>query len=115
MKINIEELLKAPALMTVKEARTLIGISDTKIYKDIQDNKLEAYGENPMMIRRDALLAYVGLGKQDIAGFRNPQVVFPVKVNLENISLVLDEQGNFSELWIGEPGEGRLFELIELE
>lgn len=115
MKINIEELLKAPTLMTVREARLLVGVGETKIYDDIKDGKLQTTDDRPRMVRRDDLMAYVGITKEDIYKQRLTQVAFPVVIKLDNVHLVLDEEGNLSELWLGKPGQGRLFELVEVD
>lgn len=114
MKVSIERLLAAPAVMTVREARELVGVSETKAYKDIQEGRLEACQADPYMIRRDALMRYAGLSRSDVEGFRTPKITFPVTLSLDGVFLVVDDRGEPTELWVGEVGEGRLYELIEV-
>lgn len=114
MKINLQSILEAPALMTVKEVKDLLGTSESTLYRDIKDGTLATFGEHPTMIRKDDLIIYLGLSKEDWQGIRKSFISFPTRITVEDLHLVVSEEGELIELWIGEVGKGRLFELTEI-
>ena len=120
MKIDADALVAAPDPLSIKDAAALLDLSPQSVYNYVYAGRLKTRGKKrPVTISKADLADFVGIDlvqaareKARTAAPVRTQVELPAQAQ-EGIYVVFDDSGDPSSLWIGKPGQGKRYGLVE--